>query len=147
MSPPILHMQFHLHGLHMVAYNSTNSLSDVVQSEKSQRCNWESCHHMSINGGASLDTNNRFATLQPEAPAPRSDDVRQELCRLQDQVSRLGRRLQDYEAPGCALMRTRGRREHLLPSHHPQHQRQTLAPRCRSSPPHAFQRRATALPP
>jgi hypothetical protein len=87
MSPPILQMQVHLHGLHMVAYNSTNNLSGVVQSEKSQRCNWASCHHMSINGGALLDTNNKFATLQSEAPAPRSDDVRQELCRLQDQVS------------------------------------------------------------
>ena len=109
--------------------------------------NWVSCHHVSVTGGASLETDNRFAALQPEVPAPRSDDVRQELRRLQDQVSRLGRRLQDYEAPRSTSTRTGGRREHPLPSHRPQHQRQTLAPHRRYSPPHAFQRRAAVLPP
>jgi hypothetical protein len=34
-SPPILQMQVHLKGMHMVAYKSTNNLNNVVQSEKS----------------------------------------------------------------------------------------------------------------
>ena len=37
MSPPVLQMQVHLEGMHMVAYKSTDNLNNVVQSEKSQR--------------------------------------------------------------------------------------------------------------
>jgi len=37
MSPPILQMQVHLEGMHMVAYKSTDNLNNVAQSEKSQR--------------------------------------------------------------------------------------------------------------
>jgi hypothetical protein len=37
--------------------------------------------------------------------------------------------------------------ERPVSSHRPQHERQTLAPRCRSQPPHAFQRRQATLPP
>ena len=37
MSPPVLQMEVHLEGMHMVAYKSTANLNNVVQSEKSQR--------------------------------------------------------------------------------------------------------------
>ena len=37
MSPPVLQMQVHLEGMHMVAYKSTANLNNVVRSEKSQR--------------------------------------------------------------------------------------------------------------
>jgi len=37
MSPPVLQMQVHLEGMHMVAYKSTDNLNNVAQSEKSQR--------------------------------------------------------------------------------------------------------------
>lgn len=37
MSPPVLQMQVHLLGMHMVPYKSTDNLNDVVQREKSQR--------------------------------------------------------------------------------------------------------------
>ncbi|WVZ78326.1 hypothetical protein U9M48_026061 [Paspalum notatum var. saurae] len=37
MSPPVLQMQVHLPGMHMVAYKATDDLSDVVQREKSQK--------------------------------------------------------------------------------------------------------------
>ena len=36
-SPPVLQMQVHLEGMHMVAYKSTDNLNNVVYSEKSQR--------------------------------------------------------------------------------------------------------------
>ena len=35
MSPPVLQMQVHLEGMHMVAYKSTDNLNNVMQSEKS----------------------------------------------------------------------------------------------------------------
>ena len=34
-SPPILQMQVHLEGMHMVSYKSTDNLNNVMQSEKS----------------------------------------------------------------------------------------------------------------
>ena len=36
MSPPVLQMQVHLEGMHMVAYKSTDNLNNVVKSEKLQ---------------------------------------------------------------------------------------------------------------
>ncbi|WVZ49677.1 hypothetical protein U9M48_001014, partial [Paspalum notatum var. saurae] len=37
MNPPVLQMQVHLPGMHMVAYKATDDLNDVVQRAKSQR--------------------------------------------------------------------------------------------------------------
>ena len=37
MSPPVLQMQVHLEGMHMVAYKSTANLNNIMRSEKSQR--------------------------------------------------------------------------------------------------------------
>lgn len=37
MYPPVLQMQVHLPGMHMVAYKSTDNLNDVVCPEKSQK--------------------------------------------------------------------------------------------------------------
>jgi hypothetical protein len=34
-SPPVLQMQVHLEGMHMLAYKSTDNLNNVVQSQKS----------------------------------------------------------------------------------------------------------------
>ena len=34
MSPPVLQMQVHLEGMHMVAYKSTANLNNIVRSEK-----------------------------------------------------------------------------------------------------------------
>ncbi|EEC77712.1 hypothetical protein OsI_16794 [Oryza sativa Indica Group] len=56
-----------------------------------QQSTWEPCLHLSAVGGSSDYNNNRFAVLRPEAPAPRSEDLRQELRELQDRMAQLGR--------------------------------------------------------
>ncbi|KAF0918695.1 hypothetical protein E2562_025821 [Oryza meyeriana var. granulata] len=54
---------------------------------------WEPCLHLSAVGGSSNNNDNRFAVLRSKAPAPRDENLRQELQELQDRMSRLGRRL------------------------------------------------------
>jgi hypothetical protein len=54
---------------------------------------WASCLHTSAGDGRSFsNTNNRFFILRNEAPAPREEDLRQELRQLQNWMSHLQRR-------------------------------------------------------
>jgi hypothetical protein len=73
---------------------------------------------------------NRFAPLQAQETAPRNEGVREELRRLQDQVAQLGRRLHGVLESSSARFRSGAERR--APTHRPQHERQTLAPRRRT---------------
>jgi len=58
------------------------------------------CLHTGVtNGPASSSANNQFAVLPNEVPAPRPDELQQQLQRLQAQMSGLERQIQGREAP------------------------------------------------
>ena len=57
---------------------------------------WAPCLHMSAGDGRSFP-NNKLSVLRNEAPTPREEDLRQELCHLQDQMGYLQRRLEGHE--------------------------------------------------
>ncbi|KAJ1257278.1 hypothetical protein BS78_K123700 [Paspalum vaginatum] len=58
------------------------------------------CMHTGVtNGPAPSSTNNQFAVLPSEVPAPRPDELQQQLQRLQAQMSGLERQLRGREAP------------------------------------------------
>ena len=98
-----------------------------------QPTGWVSCLHASATNGASSHNANRFAPLQTEQPTPHDGNVQEEIRQLRDQVAELGRRLQ--ATPGSSSARFRTGPERRAPSHRPQHERQTLAPRRRTPPP------------
>lgn len=77
---------------HLVLPGSTISFDYNTYTPR-QQSTWESCLHLSAVGGSSDYNNNRFAVLRSEAPAPRGEDLRQELRKLQDRMAQLGRRL------------------------------------------------------
>jgi hypothetical protein len=66
---------------------------------------------------------NKFAPLQTEQPVSHDSVMQEEIRRLQDQVTELGRRLQ--AAPKSSSARFRSGTERRAPSYHPQHERQT----------------------
>src|SRR5579859_1645619 len=111
----------------------SRSTTVVDNSTPIQPTGWVSCLHTSTNDGTPPINSNRFAPLQPQEPASQSESMREEIRRLQEQVAQLGRRLQDTSESSSA--RFRSGTDRRTPSHRPQHERQTLAPRRWSSPP------------
>lgn len=131
---------------HLVLPGSTISFDYNTYTPR-QQSTWESCLHLSAVGGSSDYNNNRFAVLRSEAPAPRGEDLRQELRELQDRMAQLGRRLQDHEAPRSSSTQAGGRSRRYQPSYRPQHDRRTLAPRRTLPSTQVMHQRQTALPP
>ncbi|KAM0829813.1 hypothetical protein ACQ4PT_066636 [Festuca glaucescens] len=109
---------------------------------------WAPCLHTSAGDGrSSSTTNNRFAVLQNEAPAPRDEDLRQELRQLQNHMSHLQRRLDGHVDQPESSAQGASRNRRPAQTHHPQHERQTLAPRRRPSPTRTSFRGHNTLPP
>lgn len=103
------------------------------------------CLHTSVpTDPSSSNTSNRFAVLQNEVPAPRPDELRQQLQRLQAQMSGLERQLQGQNIPETS--RSEGRHRPYVANHRPQHDRQTWAPRQRGPFVPTYQRRQAPQP-
>lgn len=107
---------------------------------------WTPCLQISVAGDpSSSHTNNRFVVLSTEAPTPCDENLRQVLRRPQYRVSQLGSRLQEHNAPESSPTQAGGRLRCHISSHRPQHKRQTLSPRHRSSLVQAIQRRQAVM--
>lgn len=76
---------------------------------------------------SSSNTANRFAVLQNKVPAPRPDELRQQLHKLQAQMSGLERQLQNHDIPESS--RPEGRDRPYVAGRRPHQDRQTWAPR------------------